>query len=247
MLQAVMDEADVAHSVVITSDRPGDGPMGPLSVLDTVRGSDRITVVEGVLLEGPHATDLEAAERRLREGTTRGLKFYPGYQGFAVNDPRLEEAFTVAARCKAPILFHTGDTEDKRGRIRDAHPLLLDEVASAFPETRFVMCHAGNPWVLDAAAVVHKNENVVADLSGFGRGPWQPRALAMVTRRLNDMIGYLEDCCGRLMFGTDWPLAEAADYVRILDGLDLNEEELEWTRWRTAAEVYGIELPAAKG
>ena len=39
---------------------------------------------------------------------------------------------------------------------------------------RFVMCHVGNPWMIDAAEVIYKNMNVWADLSGLmvgdGRG-----------------------------------------------------------------------------
>jgi predicted TIM-barrel fold metal-dependent hydrolase len=28
------------------------------------------------------------------------------------------------------------------------------------PETKFVLAHFGNPWILDAAQVVYKNMNV---------------------------------------------------------------------------------------
>ena len=37
-------------------------------------------------------------------------------------------------------------------------------------DVQFVMCHFGNPWLMDAAAVVEKNENVAADLSGLLEG-----------------------------------------------------------------------------
>src|SRR5947199_334801 len=42
-----------------------------------------------------------------------------------------------------------------------------DEVAVDHPDTRFVLCHVGNPWVADAAEVIYKNMNVWADLSGL--------------------------------------------------------------------------------
>ena len=43
----------------------------------------------------------------------------------------------------------------------------LDEVAADHPDTQFVMCHFGNPFLEAAAAVVEKNPNVAADLSGL--------------------------------------------------------------------------------
>ena len=43
----------------------------------------------------------------------------------------------------------------------------MDEAATKFREVQFVMCHFGEPWFTDAAAVIEKNPNVAADLSGL--------------------------------------------------------------------------------
>lgn len=243
LLRGEMKTAGVDHVVVITADRPGRGPRRPERVLELLKDEPFATVVEGIELEGEHATDMDAAQERLRKGLTKGIKFYPAYEPFAINDPRLGEYFELAAHCKAPVLFHTGDTADRNARVRDAHPLLLDEVATAFPDTTFVMCHAGNPWLIDAAQVLHKNDNVVADISGFVAGAFQERLLRMMQRRLNDLIAYVEDCSGRLMFGSDWPLATPAQYLRLLDGLDLDDKEVEGIRWGTAQRVFGLPEP----
>ena len=53
------------------------------------------------------------------------------------------------------------------GRLKYSHPLTLDDAASAFPDVQFVMCHFGNPFLSEAAAVMEKNPNVAADLSGL--------------------------------------------------------------------------------
>lgn len=247
MLRRELDEAAVDHAVVITADRPGTGLRRPERVVELLRGEVRTTIVEGIQLEGKHATDLDAAERRLRDRHTGGIKFYPGYERFALNDRRLHPYFELADHCGVPVLFHTGDPADVDGRVQDAHPLLLDDVATSFRDTTFVMCHTGNPWLIDAAEVLHKNDNVVADLSGFVTGSFGERLLAMMQRRVNDLIAYVEDCSGRLMFGSDWPLAKPADYVRLLDGLDVDDREMESIRWGTAQRVYGFELPSVGG
>ena len=45
--------------------------------------------------------------------------------------------------------------------------MTVDEVAADFPDVQFVICHCGNPWLLDATEVATKNDNVAVDLSGL--------------------------------------------------------------------------------
>lgn len=54
--------------------------------------------------------------------------------------------------------------------MRQAHPLLVDDIAVDFPKVKFVLCHLGNPWFQDAAQVLYKNDNVYADISGLTLG-----------------------------------------------------------------------------
>ncbi len=56
-----------------------------------------------------------------------------------------------------------------RARPRSGSPIrsLVDDVAVDHPDVRFVLAHFGNPWLVDAAEVVYKNDNVWADLSGL--------------------------------------------------------------------------------
>ena len=63
-----------------------------------------------------------------------------------------------------------GLTAFSRAHLKYCHPLALDEVAADHPDTQFVMCHFGNPFLEAAAAVVEKNPNVAADLSGLLEG-----------------------------------------------------------------------------
>lgn len=242
-----MGAAGVDHAVVVTSDRAGEGRPTVEEVVRLLHGEPRASVVEGIVRGGPAATDLAAAEERLRTGATRGLKLYPGYQGFAIDDPSLAPVYELAARRGVPVLVHTGDLDDRDALVRQAHPLLLDEVAVAHRRTTFVMCHAGSPWFTDAAAVLVKNRNVVADLSGLTIGEFSPRHLAATARRVNDLVAFLGDASGRLMFGSDWPLAPPSAYVRLLDALDLTEREREHLRWRTAHRLFRLDLSYAGG
>ena len=46
----------------------------------------------------------------------------------------------------------------------------MDEAATKFRQVNFVMCHLGEPYFVDAIAVMEKNPNVTADLSGMLEG-----------------------------------------------------------------------------
>ena len=63
-----------------------------------------------------------------------------------------------------------------RGRRRSASltPLLVDDVAVDNPDVKFVMAHFGNPWLIDAAEVIYKNDNVWADPLRLDRRATKP-------------------------------------------------------------------------
>jgi uncharacterized protein len=96
-------------------------------------------------------------------------------------------------------------------------------VAVDHPDVRFVMCHLGNPWTLDAAEVVYKNINVWVDLSGLMLGSEEffaseegRDAAVDLSYRIQHAIHYSERP-NRFLYGTDWPLAPMpayADFIR---------------------------------
>ncbi|MBY0458258.1 MAG: amidohydrolase, partial [Gemmataceae bacterium] len=106
-----------------------------------------------------------------------------------------------------------------------AHPLGVDEVAVDHPDCRFVLCHMGNPWMLDAAEVVYKNMNVWADLSGllvgddgyFASDEGREQAAELATN-IRKAIHYSERP-NRFLYGTDWPLAPMTCYREFVRGV----------------------------
>ncbi len=241
-----MEQRGVDHAVVITSYKVDDHRPSVEKVLDTLCEDPRTSVVEGLRWKGKERTDLDAVEQRIRAGRVKGIKVYPGYEPMAINDPSLEPVFAMAGDLGVPVLFHTGDTYAKHAKVRHAHPLLVDDVAVDFPDTRFVMCHAGNPWFTDAAQVIYKNDNVYADISGLTLGTFTSGFEDFMRRRLSEMITYMGAAERRLMYGTDWPLVEMGPYIDFLDSLDVDDEARECLRWRTACDVYGINPDLAK-
>lgn len=159
------------------------------------------------------------AEIHLRRPDCVGLKLYPGYSAYPVSDPIYTPFYDLAASYGKPVAVHTGAMAGGQGRLCYSHPLNLDDVAVQFPKVQFVMCHFGNPWLADAAAVLDKNRNVAADLSGLLEGIPELDVLfrenAGYIQLLRTWLGYLGDY-DRILYGTDWPLVNISRYSSFL-------------------------------
>jgi predicted TIM-barrel fold metal-dependent hydrolase len=151
---------------------------------------------------------VEEMERCVHQLGMKGMKLGPNYQNF---DPLGEPAFRVfeaAQRMGLPIVFHQGTSPMRTAPIRYAHPLVMDEVAIAFPELRIVMAHLGHPWHIDTFAVIRKHPHVYADVSANFYRPYQQyHGLRLATE-----WNVLE----KLVFGSDYPVATPQETI---DGL----------------------------
>lgn len=65
----------------------------------------------------------------------------------------------IAAKYDIPFQNHTG-----LGKLEGSNAMLLKEVISKNPKTRFVLFHGGFPWTDDVLALIHNYPNVYADI-----------------------------------------------------------------------------------
>ena len=183
-------------------------------------------------------------EAHLKRPDCAGIKLYPGYSPVSINDRRYEPVYELAAAYQKPVAVHMGQTAGSRAFLKYSHPLTMDEAAVLHPRVSFVMCHFGNPWLMDAAAVIEKDENVCADLSGLLEGnpdiPLLLRQQEGYVSALKTWIAYT-DRYDRLMFGTDWPLANYQGYLQFTRAV-IPQEHWDDVFWKTAARVYGLSL-----
>lgn len=184
-------------------------------------------------------------EENLKQENCVGIKFYPGYNHFYVYDEILTPFYELAEQYDKPIAIHTGLTASTDGLLTFSHPLTLDRAAVQWPKVRIVMCHFGNPWLADAAAVIEKNPNVAVDLSGLLERKI-PSMSTFVARKhgymqmLTDWLEYL-DVYDRVMFGTDWPLANLEDYIDFTERI-VPAREQDKVFFQSANTIYGLGL-----
>lgn len=244
-LFAAMAACGVAHANVLTSFRVNAHRPHVDEVIRVLGDDPRITIVEGLRwrVDG-ESTDLFNMEERIRDGKVKAIKLYPGYDRYPINDPSLESVFHIAAKHGVPVMIHCGDTYSKDAKVRQAHPLLVDDVAVDFPQVKFVICHLGNPWFMDAAEVLYKNDNVYADISGLTLGDFHYEFERYMVTRVAELIRYMGDPGKQLMYGSDWPLVGMRTYRKFFDTLELSDEAKENVAWKTAARLFKVDIEA---
>jgi uncharacterized protein len=240
-LREDMDRHGIAYSIVLTSYKVEEGRPDVFEVLDAVEHDPRIGVVAGVSYYNYRAHDLADLRSLLREGRIKGLKLYPGYEAFYVHDPRMRVVYELAGEFGVPVMIHTGDTYDPKGKLKYSHPLEVDEVAVDFRDVTFVICHLGNPWVTDAMEVIYKNDNAVGDISGLTLGQFEERFEKYMLQQINEVLAFAGDPSS-LLFGTDWPICDIGSYIRFVRNLNLGPEENEQIFWKNAARIFHIDV-----
>lgn len=236
-----IDYALVLSSYKVDGDRPGVDEL-----LETVGDDPAIGVVAGISYLHYKAADLAHLRGLLREGRIKGFKLYPGYEPFYVHDARLRVVYELAAEYGIPVMIHTGDTFDPKGKVKFAHPLEVDEVAVDYRDVTFVICHMGNPWITDAMEVIYKNANVVGDISGFTLRQFEERFERYMLQQVHEVVAFAGDPHS-LLFGTDWPICDFGAYLRFVRKLELTEAEQELVMWKNTARIFRLDVEKLAG
>ncbi len=196
--------------------------------------------INPMLLERDGKRELERIEAVLQRTDVVGIKVYAGYYPYYVCDEIYEPVYRLAEQNNLTIVIHGGATYSDRCFLKYAHPLSVDEVAVMYKKLSFVIAHLGDPWVMDTAAVIAKNENVYADLSGLIVADAQKigeiRTNRLLMEHFKQGLEYAERY-EKVMFGSDWPLAPILPYIDFVKDL-IPERYYEDIFYRNALRVF---------
>ncbi|MFI3254957.1 MAG: amidohydrolase family protein [Eubacteriales bacterium] len=187
---------------------------------------------------------IDKIEANLKRKNCCGVKLYPGYVKLWLTDKMYYPVYELAQTYQKPVAVHMGLTAHPKAHLKYSHPLVLDEVASDFRKTKFVLCHLGNPFLQDTVAVLTKNPNVSTDLSGLLEGPVDLeqyfRDYEGYTKMLKDWLCYM-GCWERILFGTDFPIVNYGDYIKFISHL-VPEHHWDKVFFENANYVYKLGL-----
>jgi predicted TIM-barrel fold metal-dependent hydrolase len=176
-----------------------------------------------------------------QRGFVKGFKIWLGYRRVFARDEVFRPLYDYAEEHKLPVLFHTGDTASSTGSLAHAHPLTLDGVANEREDLRIVICHVGNPWILDTAELLYKHTNVYADISGLvvRGGGYSREYMRMLAQRISEAV-YYAGGAEKLIFGTDYPVETYEDGLALVSMLKVTRADKEKILWRNASRLYSL-------
>ncbi|PWB97084.1 amidohydrolase family protein [Salinibacterium hongtaonis] len=160
------------------------------------------------------------ARRLVLERGARGFKFHPTVQGFDPSDRTHWDFFAAIAELDVPAVFHTGQTGIGAGtpgghglRLGLSNPMLLDDLAAAFPQLQIVMAHPSVPWQDEAISVATHKSNVWIDLSG-----WSPKYFpAALVKQMGSRLQ------NQVLFASDYPMIHPDRWIADFNDLDIKE------------------------
>ena len=161
----------------------------------------------------------------------KGLKLYPTYQFFNMNDPVLYPLYELAQEIGMPVSYHTGISVFKGSRVKYGEPIHIDDVAVDFPDLKIIMAHSGRgTWYEQAALMAKLHKNVYMEISG------------LPARKLLTYFPDLERLQDKVVYGSDWPeITNIKKSIDTIKGLPISEEAKEKILGGNAKRLLGID------
>lgn len=184
-------------------------------------------------------------DRAVEELGFKGLVIAPAAQGIHPADTRAMTLYERASTLGLTMIVDTPTRSFSGGRLAYGQPVLLDEVACAFPDLRIIVAHMGYPWVDETVVLLAKNANVYADVGGLSHKPWQAYNAILSASRLG--------VTSKLLFASDFPFGSPTAAVEALYHLNqlshgtnlpnIPREQMRVIVEQDALGLLGIEMP----
>ena len=161
----------------------------------------------------PESEDQKADfEEALRLGL-KGIKLHPDIQGFCIDDARCMPIYELCQEAGLPVLLHTGDY-----RYDMSNPNRLLPVLKKFPRLTVIGAHFGGWSIWEKASVeLTEQPNLIVDCSS---------SLSYIPSETSKEI-IRRYGAERVLFGTDFPLHDPRNEMRLFEALELEDWECE--------------------
>jgi predicted TIM-barrel fold metal-dependent hydrolase len=174
---------------------------------------------------------VEENVRSLKDNGIVGVKLHPLFQVLSLSDPRLRDILAALAEEGMPVISHVGAGGDDEANERGA-PDALRRLADDLPDLTLIACHYGGYHRLDEAEEHVVGSRVILETS------WPPTLADLEPERLIAIIR--RHGADRVIFGSDWPMADPAAEIAAIRALGLTHEEEEGILGGNLARILGL-------
>ena len=224
-LKTRMDEDGVDLSVVLAI---ATNPQQMGKVNDYAIEMDRDSRITAFGSVHPDAPDALAELERLKAAGIRGVKLHPEFQGFYADDEKLRPIYRKISELGLITLFHAGEDYGYPPPYHAMPEHLLG--ALRWLDGPVVAAHWGGIGCGQQVLEKLCGENLYFDLS-FGYGAIaKPMAQAILDKHGPE----------KLLFGSDSPWHRPEWELRLVNSLDMSEEDREKILWKNAAALLQL-------
>lgn len=154
-----------------------------------------------------------------------GIKIHPDFQGFAIDDVRLDDAWRESIRLNLPVLIHVGDTKSDL-----SSPRRIWNVMDRFPQLKIVAAHMGGFQMMQEA------ECLVGTHCFFDTSQWYHFMSEMDFSERIEKHG-----AEKIVFGSDYPLNTVDNEIERLMATELGETEKRKIFYLNAKRLFALE------
>jgi uncharacterized protein len=160
-----------------------------------------------------------------------GVKLHPLFQALSLDDPRVHDILAGLSEHGMPVVTHVGAGEDEDANRRGA-PALLRKLADSLPDLKLIACHYGGYHRLDEAQEHVVGSSVTLETS------WPPTMAELEPELVVKLIR--THGADRVVFGSDWPMADPGAEIAAIRNLGLTKEEEDGILGGNLARILGI-------
>jgi hypothetical protein len=120
-------------------------------------------------------------------------------------------------------------------RLQNSNPMLLEDVAIAFPDMQIIVAHPSWPWQDEAISLAMHKPNIWIDLSGWSPKYFPPQLVQYANTLLKD----------RILFGSDFPLITPDRWLKDFEEAGFKPEVKPLILKQNAMRLLGLGASAA--
>jgi uncharacterized protein len=173
---------------------------------------------------------VEANLASLRDNGITGVKLHPLFQELTLDDPAVIEIVRALAAAGIVVITHVGAGSDPAANDRGT-PRKLLALIEAVPDVTLIACHFGGYHLLDEAEKLVVGSPIRLETS------WPPRMGDLDRARIRDLIR--RHGTDRVVYGSDWPMADPAAEIAAVRALGLTRAEEDAVLGGNLAAILG--------
>jgi uncharacterized protein len=233
-----MRSAGIGYSCILPDSDPGTAVADTPTVLETAAGHPELHPLGSVSIPGMKGTDIERLDRLAVAGRICGIKLYPGYEEFYPADRECRPLYEMCVRHDIPVVYHSGETLNEQWREEYNHPWEIAHVAERMPELKIIVAHFSQPHLEACRDIILRFPSIHADIAGLAHATTvSVCGITAIREIVGDTVRKQPE---KVLFGTDWPICDTGEHIRLVESLKLDEKAREMVFSGNAKRLFRL-------